>query len=59
MRHVANKHDHHPDNLFSKCAHDELESQRKWIKVGVGKTKLCLLYTVYSLLYVCYIKLLQ
>ena len=45
MRHVANKHDHHPDNLFPKCAHDELESQRKWIKVGMGTTKLCLLYT--------------
>jgi hypothetical protein len=37
MRHVSNKHDHHPDTLFPKCAHDELESQRKWIKVGMSK----------------------
>ena len=33
MRHVANKHDHHLDPLFPKCAHEELEN-RKWIKVG-------------------------
>lgn len=27
MRHVANKHDYHPDNLFPNCAHDVLESR--------------------------------
>ncbi|XP_028408641.1 uncharacterized protein LOC114531189 [Dendronephthya gigantea] len=34
MRHVANKHDDHPDQLFPKCAHEELEDERKWIKIG-------------------------
>ena len=33
MRHVGNKHNNHPDPLFPKCAHEELE-KRKWIKVG-------------------------
>lgn len=33
MRHVSNKHDDHPDTLFPKCAHEELEP-RVWIKIG-------------------------
>ena len=33
MRHVANKHEGHPNSLFPKCAHEELEP-RKWIKIG-------------------------
>ncbi len=34
MRHISNKHDNHPDPLFPKCAHGDLEP-RKWIKVGM------------------------
>ena len=34
MRHVANKHDDHPDLLFPKCRHDTLE-RRNWIKIGM------------------------
>ena len=34
MRHISNKHDNHPDLLFPKCAHEELEDKRKYIKVG-------------------------
>lgn len=33
MRHVANKHEGHPDSLFAKCAHEVLEP-RRWIKIG-------------------------
>ncbi|XP_028405222.1 uncharacterized protein LOC114527724 [Dendronephthya gigantea] len=33
MQHIANKHEDHPDHLFPKCAHGEIE-KRKWIKVG-------------------------
>lgn len=33
MRHVCNKHDNHPDPLYKKCHHGDLEP-RKWIKVG-------------------------
>jgi hypothetical protein len=33
MGHIANKHNH-PDPLFPKCAHGDLEP-RKWIKVGM------------------------
>ena len=25
VRHVTNKHENHPGELFSKCAHDELD----------------------------------
>ena len=32
--HVANKHDHHPDSLFTKCAHGVLDP-RRWIKIGI------------------------
>ena len=35
MRHVANKHDCHQDSLFPKCAHGELDTERKWIKIGM------------------------
>ena len=33
MRHVDNKHSEHPDPLFPKCAHNEIEP-RQWIKIG-------------------------
>ena len=32
--HIANRHEEHPNRLFPKCAHDELEMPRKWIKIG-------------------------
>ena len=32
MRHVANKHECHPNSLFPKCAHEELQPW-KWIKI--------------------------
>ena len=34
LGHVAGNHDNHPDELFTKCAHGELEQDRKWIYVG-------------------------
>ena len=34
LRHISGKHDNHPDTLFPKCAHGELDKERKWIKVG-------------------------
>ena len=33
MRHIANKHDEHPNQLYNKCAHVELEP-REWIPIG-------------------------
>ena len=33
MRHIADKHNSHPNQLFSECAHGELEP-RRWIKIG-------------------------
>ena len=33
LRHVCNKHENHPDPLYLKCHHGDLEP-RKWIKVG-------------------------
>ena len=33
IRHIANKHEDHPDLLFPKCMHEELD-RRKWIKIG-------------------------
>lgn len=33
VRHMAGKHDNHPDPLFPSCEHDELE-ERKWIPIG-------------------------
>ena len=33
LRHVANKHKNHPDPLYTKWNHGDLE-RRKWIKVG-------------------------
>lgn len=35
VRHISNQHHDHPDPLFEKCAHDELEKPRKWIKIGI------------------------
>ena len=34
IRHVADKHDNHPNGLYKECAHDELEA-RDWIYVGM------------------------
>eukprot|EP00794_Sanderia_malayensis_P001881 gene1881-2126_t len=34
MRHIADKHSDHPDQLYPKCAHDELE-RRDYIKIGL------------------------
>ena len=34
MRHIANKHDEHPNQLYNKCAHVELEP-REWIPIGM------------------------
>ena len=33
-RHMAGKHEDHPDPLFPSCAHDEVE-ERKWIQIGI------------------------
>lgn len=33
LHHVWNKHENHPDPLYPKCHHGDLEP-RKWIKVG-------------------------
>ncbi|XP_065069945.1 uncharacterized protein LOC135694966 [Rhopilema esculentum] len=33
IRHVADKHDNHPNEIYKECAHDELEA-RDWIYVG-------------------------
>ena len=33
-RHVANKHEDHGDEMFTKCAHDAIEP-RRWIKIGM------------------------
>ncbi len=33
IRHIADKHEGHPNKLFPKCAHGELE-QREYIKIG-------------------------
>lgn len=35
LHHVANKHTEHPNPLYTKCNHGELE-QRKWIKIGTA-----------------------
>ncbi len=35
MGHVPDKHENHPDALFPKCAHGELETPRHWIKIGL------------------------
>ena len=32
-RHIANKHDKHPDKLFQKCTHEQLDKSH-WIKNG-------------------------
>lgn len=34
IRHAAGKHENHPNVLFQKCLHDELEP-RKWIRIGI------------------------
>ena len=33
IRHIADKHDGHPDTLYEACAHGNLE-EREWIKIG-------------------------
>lgn len=33
VRHMANKHDNHPDALFPSCAHGQIP-ERKWIPIG-------------------------
>ena len=39
MRHITNKHEDHPDPLFPKCVHGEID-KRKRIKVGKPEMKL-------------------
>ena len=34
IRHAAGKHENHPNSLFQKCLHDELEP-RNWIRIGI------------------------
>ena len=34
VRHITNKHENHPDELFPKCAHDMLDD-RVWLQVGM------------------------
>lgn len=34
VRHITNKHENHPDELFPKCAHEELDD-RLWLQVGM------------------------
>ncbi|CAH1242316.1 Hypp6572 [Branchiostoma lanceolatum] len=34
VRHIAGKHDDHPDTSFPTCAHGPLEQERKWIFSG-------------------------
>ncbi|XP_035680012.1 uncharacterized protein LOC118418273 [Branchiostoma floridae] len=34
VRHVANKHDNHPNATFPTCAHEPVEQERKWIFSG-------------------------
>ncbi|XP_066270376.1 uncharacterized protein [Branchiostoma lanceolatum] len=42
VRHVANKHDSHPDESFPKCAHGRIDHDRKWIFSGsLAHDKLC------------------
>ncbi len=33
VRHISNKHDYHPFELYARCAHGETEP-RAWIPVG-------------------------
>ena len=33
MRHISNNHTDHPDQLFDKCTHGQLQ-QREWLKIG-------------------------
>ena len=35
IEHISDKHEDHPDKLFPKRAHEELEERRKYIKVGM------------------------
>ncbi len=47
MQHITNKHVDHPNSLFQKCAHGEIE-KRKCIKVGKSEMKLiCCMPTVH------------
>ena len=38
-RHVCDKHEKHPDELYPKCAHTPLTQRRKWIKYCKWFTK--------------------
>ena len=42
LHHVCNKHTDHPDPMYLKCAHGELD-KRKWIKnivfIFIGPSK--------------------
>ena len=38
LRHIAGKHDYHENQLFPKCAHQELE-KRKVVKIGTYQLK--------------------
>lgn len=33
VRHIADKHDNHPNQLFKKCCHGDIQP-RIWIKIG-------------------------
>ena len=39
MQHVSNKHDGHPNPMFTKCTHEEIGSER-WVKIGREKVYL-------------------
>ena len=42
VRHIANKHEDHPDDLFPKCAHDSDLEDREWIKMGkICSNRIC------------------
>ena len=40
IRHVADKHENHPDNLFPNCIHGTLCEKRDWIHIG-NSIKFC------------------
>ena len=42
VRHIANKHEDHPDDLFPKCVHDSDLEDREWIKMGkICSNRIC------------------
>ena len=34
IRHVADKHNNHPNSLFANCSHGDLDQKRDWIHIG-------------------------